>query len=313
MPESFDSMLAELADVAAAATVPPGIAEIRRRARQRTTQRRLTASALAFALVGVAGGAWAFTSHHYGTNSSVAPMSGSSATSAPSSSAPAATPAASGASGAYEFSYGADVSLWKTVAQGDGYLMVFSDGVVAMSTAKNFPLCYGQLGSASSASPSSVVIKSSQTLVDVSCDSVGLTGRLSLAPGPSGDELLFTEPASSFSGGYTQTYSRQPFGDGATLASVPSGKWMAVDGTNRTLVVATDGSISYTEYRNGGKPYTGAGLIDAYYGSAVRAVINCSSGGAVSPCGVLLLEPSPKPGEIVVFSSYGAETFMHQG
>jgi hypothetical protein len=83
MPESFDTMLAELADVAAAAIVPPSLAEVRRRARQRMLRRRVAASALALALVGVAGGAWAVAYHRFGTDGTMAPMAGQSTASSP--------------------------------------------------------------------------------------------------------------------------------------------------------------------------------------------------------------------------------------
>ena len=150
MPESFDTMLAELADVAAEAIVPPGLAEVRRRARERTLRRRMTASAIALTLISVVGGGWAVAQHRFDNDDTIAPVAGQSTSSSAPSPAPAAagaraTPSASAVGGVYAFTGGSDVVVWKSGAAQDNYLMIFSDGTVALSTAGSFPLLAGCL------------------------------------------------------------------------------------------------------------------------------------------------------------------------
>jgi hypothetical protein len=155
VPESFDGMLEELADAAAAGVALPDVADVRRRARQRTVHRRMTASALAFALLCVSGVAGAAidgrlrppgkVSAASAPGVSVAPLGTGSAAGTPTS-----TPSASaGAGSSYAAAY---AGVWAGKPP-DSYLVVFPDGVMGLSQGGGFPLCYGQALATSSASP----------------------------------------------------------------------------------------------------------------------------------------------------------------
>ncbi|MBR7825460.1 hypothetical protein KDK95_04025 [Actinospica sp. MGRD01-02] len=327
MPESFGSMLEELADAAASAVALPGTDAIRRRARERVVHRRMAASALVLVLIGGTGGAWAAVNHHTRTDATAArPMDGASAAPVPAGSPASAAPSASTSTsgGAYAFTSSDDMSIWKTGLAQDGYLMVFSDGVVALSTAGSFPLCYGRLLAADSAAAATPAVlagvpTSKDLLTDVTCDNFGVTSGLSVAVASKGTELVVTVPSNKSSGAYLETYARQSlFAYGATFPAmfqIPSGTWKSMDGENRTLVVGADGSVSFTAYVNAGKQYTGTGAIDMEYPTGIRAEIYCANGGAkTAPCGVFLIEQNPQTSdELTVYGSYGPETFVRTG
>jgi hypothetical protein len=156
VPESFDGMLEELADAAAAGVTMPDLADVRRRARQRTVHRRVTASALAFALLcvsGVAGAAIDGRLRPPGNVSaagapgvSVAPLGTGTA-----SGTPTPTPSASaGADSTYAAAY---AGVWAGKPP-NSFVVVFPDGVMGLSQGSGFPLCYGQALATSAASPS---------------------------------------------------------------------------------------------------------------------------------------------------------------
>ena len=159
VPESFDGMLAELAEAAAAGVTMPDLADVRRRARQRTVHRRMTASAVAFALLCVSGVAGAAIDGRFRPPSKISPVSAPSASSGPLGASPAlgagtstASPTASiGADGSY-YDYAAFAGLWVGKPPND-YVVVFPDGVVALSQDGEFPLCYGAGQVTTSASP----------------------------------------------------------------------------------------------------------------------------------------------------------------
>jgi hypothetical protein len=326
MPESFGSMLEELADAAASAVALPGTDAIRRRARERVVHRRMAASALMLVLIGGTCGAWAVVNQHTRTDATVGPMGGASAAPAPTRSpASGAPPAgASPSGGAYMFTSGDDMSIWKTGIAQDGYLMVFSDGVVALSTAGSFPLCYGRLLAGDSAPAATPVVvagvpTSKDLLRDVVCDNFGVTSGLSVVVASKATELVVTVPSGKSGGAYLETYGRQSlFAGGETfpaMSRIPSGTWKSMDGENRTLVVGADGSVSFTAYVSTGKQYTGTGVIDMVYPTGIRAEIYCANGGAkTAPCGVFLIEQDPQTGdELTVYGSYGPETFIRTG
>jgi len=160
MPESFDSMLAELADAAGGSVALPDLAAVRRRAGQRTVRRRMTASAIAFALLCVTGVAGAAIDGRFGrpsgVNTASAP-SGSSAgaTGTPGSATP--SPSATASSGAAEGTDGSFVGVWENSAARGGYLMVFPDGVVGLSETGGASLCYGRVSSGLTASQTAAV------------------------------------------------------------------------------------------------------------------------------------------------------------
>jgi hypothetical protein len=155
VPESFDGMLEELADAAAAGVTMPDLADVRRRARQRTVHRRVTASALAFALVCVSGVAGAAIDGRLRPPGKVSAVSAPGVSVAPLGTGPAPgtpTPTPSASAGADSSFYAAYAGLWAGKPPG-GYLVVFPDGVMGLSQGVGFPLCYAQALATSSASP----------------------------------------------------------------------------------------------------------------------------------------------------------------
>lgn len=324
MPESFDSMLEELAEAAASATVPPGLDAVRRRARERVVHRRIAVSALVLTLIGGSGGAWAAVSQHPGANETVGPMGASSTSARPGPALTASGGVASPSpSAAYARGSGTEPSIWMTSPKQDSYLIVFGDGVVALSTAGSFPLCYGRLlgmGSASAAVITAVPA-AKQPLGDVACDDFGVTSGLAISLVKNGTVLVVGVPGSGAGAAYTETYAQQQAvygGSGVTsspMMQIPSGTWKSTDGNNRTLVIGADGSVSFTAYVNTGKQYTGIGTIDARFPTGARAVIACASGNIKgTPCGVFLIEQDPQAWDgIVVYGSYGPETFIRTG
>lgn len=154
MPESFDSMLAELADAAGGSVALPDLAAVHRRAGQRTVRRRMTASAIAFALLCVTGVAGAAIDGRFGRPGGVNAASAPSVSSEPSAGTAGATGAAGSAtptpSGTASSAAGAQpdssfVGVWETSPAQDGYLLVFPDGVVGLSEAGGASLCYGRV------------------------------------------------------------------------------------------------------------------------------------------------------------------------
>jgi hypothetical protein len=350
MPESFDTMLAELADAAAETIVPPGLAEVRRRARERTLHRRITASAIALTLIGVVGGGWALAQHRFDHDDTIAPVAGQSTSSAASSSASSAegargTPSASSDGGVYAFTGGSDVVVWKSGTAQDNYLMIFSDGTVALSTAGSFPLCYGRLGAlttsvspasgpsvsaAETASVGSAVPPARQPLADVSCDNFGTNSGITAVPAGDGTTVWLT--LSGATNAASETFTRvtgldtggatRGVVDGATLKLL-AGTWVSADANKRVLQIGGDGVVSFVAYANVSKQYTGSGKIDTAYPNGARAVFDCAGTGGsavskakgiVTPCEVLLIQETAKSlDEITVYGSYGPEVFIRKG
>ena len=166
MPESFDSMLAEMADAAAAGLAPPDPAAVRRRARQRTLRRRSTVSALVLALLCGSGAGYAVLHQRTGRTEDVVgapvPSAGSggaspgptlaaAAASASAAAAAAASPSGSGGSGGQ--AYSAIAGVWSAEPNQDTYVLVFPDGVVGLSQSDALTLCAGRIGTTLSASP----------------------------------------------------------------------------------------------------------------------------------------------------------------
>jgi hypothetical protein len=133
-----------------------------------------------------------------------------------------------------------------------------------------------------------------------------------------GSLLQVGVPAKGGGAGYTQMYTRQQdlSVEGgvptAPMTQIPYGTWKSADGNDRTLVIGTDGSVSFTAYANTAKEYTGTGSIDADFPTGARAAIDCATGTAkATPCGVFLIEQNTQTAdEIVVYGSYGPETFI---
>jgi hypothetical protein len=322
MPESFDSILEELAEAAASATVPPGLEAVRRRARERVVHRRMAVSALVLTLIGGSGGAWAAVSQHPRTNETVGPMGASSASARPNPATGASGLTASPSpSGAYALGSGTDPGIWMNGSVKDGYLIVFGDGVVALSAAGSFPLCYGRLLGVGPDSKGVIAgaPTTKQSLGDVACDDFGVTSGLSIYPVKNGAVLEVSVPVNGASAAYTRAYAQQQALYGGVTSSpmmqIPSGTWKSTDGNNRTLVIGADGSVSFSASVNTGRQYTGIGTIDAQFPTGARAVIDCASGNSKgTPCGVFLIEQDPQAWDgIVVYGSYGPETFIRTG
>jgi hypothetical protein len=154
VPESFDGMLEELADAAAAGVTMPDLADVRRRARQRTVHRRVTASALAFALLCVSGVAGAAIDGRLRPPGKVSAVSAPGVTVAPLGTGPAPgtpTPTPSASAGADSSFAAAYAGVWAGKPP-DSFMVVFPDGVMGLSQGSGFPLCYGQALATSSAS-----------------------------------------------------------------------------------------------------------------------------------------------------------------
>jgi hypothetical protein len=154
VPESFDGMLEELADAAAAGVTMPDLADVRRRARQRTVHRRVTASALAFALLCVSGVAGAAIDGRLRPPGKVSAVSAPGVSVAPLGTGPAPgtpTPTPSTSAGADSSYAAAYAGVWAGKPP-DSYLVVFPDGVMGLSEGNGFPLCFGQALATSSAS-----------------------------------------------------------------------------------------------------------------------------------------------------------------
>jgi hypothetical protein len=344
MPENFDTMLAELADAVAEASTPPGLEQVRRRARQRELHRRMSVSVVALALIGAVGGGWIVAHHRYDPTDTVAPLSGQTSSSWSSTPRTGATPvpngvrtapSASSRAGAYAFTGGAEAVVWSVGGViSDNYLIVFSDGTVALSSAGYPALCYGRLGAAGTASTAAATSTSNsasitdaglsavpgQPIVDVACDNFGSTTGLTAQPLANGTVVALSVPGSTAAAGETFT-QLSAFGKSGAPGSLPesmllkllAGVWISADGSEQTLIVGIDGSVSYRAFTGTATPYAESGRIDAKYSTGARAVLGCKS-GVVSACQVLLIEGvSPSADDITVYGSNGPVPFVRKG
>ena len=339
VPESFDGMLAELADTAASSVSLPDISVVRRRARQRVTHRRLTASALAFALLCVAGAAGTAIDVHSRHSETVIPLSApglsssaqatGSATGSPTGTGATAVPSSNATSAASaRAEYAPYAGVWSEVATQNGTVIVFPDGVVALSQSGAFPMCYARLASGSAASPVSTgasnpsVFESTLPFIGNSCDSTSVTRDLVLDD-KTGTLGLTLETPGQAKAGYSVAYARA-LGLSALLASGGGamfkqlvGDWIAVKDPREFFNVGDNGRVAFvTDGATGGSP-GGTGVIDAYYSVGARVLTNCSTTAqqdtatspAIQGCGVLLLALGAKPGELTVYTGAGAEVF----
>jgi len=155
----------------------------------------------------------------------------------------------------------------------------------------------------------------------VACDDFGTTSGLSISPLKSGAVLQVGVPANGASAAYTRTYipqqdlSTEGGVTNSPMTQIPSGTWKSLDANNRTIVIGADGSVSFTANVNAGKQYTGIGTIDSMFPTGARAVIDCANGTTNgAPCGVFLIEQNTQAAdELVVYGSYGPETFIRTG
>jgi hypothetical protein len=315
MPESFDGMLADLADVAAAAIPLPDVASVRRRARERKAHRRMAVSALALVLLGTCGGTLAAVSGRFMPKprseiGAVAPGStaavSSAGTSSPGPGGRSATPtpdaSAAGSTAAYK-----DVAgVWQPVGGGE-YLIVFPDGEVGLGQKGAWQLCDGHLGG--------LVAGDAFTVDQLACSDYGTTGLTLRAVIP-GKELALAVPSGSGQTAYTVQYQRTD----AALVQSPdqaiamklAGDWSSMGVDKRSLLVTGNGVVSLLGFSSDGGTVHASGTITGFYGDGARVEIPC----AVKPgeqtggeCGVLELQLLNAK-EIAVVGSSGSETFI---
>jgi hypothetical protein len=337
VPESFDSMLAELADAAASSVPTPDLADVRRRARQRTVRRRATASALAFALVCVSGVAAAAIGGHARPAERVTPLSAPSAAAlATSGASGSATPAPTPTGPGGGTDYAAYAGVWSTGSLLASYAIVFPDGVVGVAQKTAFPLCYGQVATEASASPATGVTLSRATpmsevpFTQGDCDGSIGAGTLVLGDAGGSPSLTVTDSAKPTVGSplvFQRVASIEAAAtaaaDSAAVVKQLAGDWMELDDKSQMLSVDADGAVAYYTVGAGdsGSGFSGKGELDGYYGLSARALTECSSteqsqaakdgvGLAGKFCGVLLLHVGPAATEMSVYTGVGLQLFV---
>jgi hypothetical protein len=346
VPESFDSMLAELADAAASSVLTPDLADVRRRARQRTVRRRLTASALAFALVCVSGVAAAAIDGRSRPAERVTPLSAPSASPSPLATSGVTgtampTPSSTGLVDSTGTDYAAYAGVWSTGSLLASYAIVFPDGVVGVAQKTGFPLCYGQVVTTASASPATGVTLSRATPVSRvpftqgDCDGSIGAGDLIFADTGGSPSLTVTDSAKTTEGSplvFTRVASisaaaTAAAGSAAVIKQL-TGDWMELDDKSQMLSVNAAGEVTYGEVgatdsdSDSDSGFFGTGQLDGYYGLSARAVTDCSAavesqvakeglvGDASKFCGVLLLHVGPAASEMTVYTGVGLQVFV---
>jgi hypothetical protein len=351
VPESFDGMLEELADSAAASVTMPDVSEVRRRARQRTVHRRRTASALAFALLCVAGVAGATIDGRARRLETVTPLSAPGVGFSPlatSSALGTVTPAPSpGASTSADNPYDATYAgVWSTDSSQDSqgpFMIIFPDGAVGVGEKDGLPLCYGQLATPSSATPIAGATFANSTasagsgvsmlvFAESGCASANATHELVFDDTGSGSTLALTALAPTDASGYSTRYSRLlDLGDAGDAAEARQqvllktlvGDWTRVDSPSQLLRISADGAVAYTTAGTDSTAFNGTGEIDGYYGSSARVMTACPAAvekmqqargeGTGQICGLLLITPGTSSGEISVYTGVGLEVFSRVG
>lgn len=313
MPESFDGMLAELADAAAAVTPLPDVAAVRRRAHERTVRRRMGVSALVLVLLGTCGGTFAAVSARFKPRSEVA-ASAPGVTAKVTTEATPPTPVASQAAAptpdaaalADAAAYSAVAGTWQPV-KGGQYLIVFPDGEIGMGEAGAWQLCDGELASAGSGN---------FYVDELACGDYGTAG-LKLQSTVPGKELALTVPSRSGTGPLTVSYQRT--GSAAMATAGPAvlaklvGQWSSIGADKRSVLVAGNGTVSLVEVSSDGGVIEYAGMVTGYYPSGVRVVIPCVAkpGGQSlnGGCGVVELQQTDAK-QLIVVGSNGSEAFI---
>jgi hypothetical protein len=323
MPESFDGMLAELADAAGSATALPDLAAVRGRARQRTVRRRLAASALALSVLAACGGTVAAVSARHGSGTAgtltgpAATGAAPSASAAASSAVPTAATTAAGPGGApltgAAKAYAALSGLWQSPKRSQ--LIVFPDGEIGMSEAGTWALCEGLLKP----------VKDTFAVVGLTCGDYGTAG-LVLRQEPGGGGLTLTVPAHGSEPQTTVPYQREetiPAGFGAASAGLPgtkavvvkalAGTWSGGDSVKRTVSVTGDGQVDFSEVDTLGTKPGFEGFITAYADDAARVEVPCLKPyDGLKYCQVLELRYDGR-GLMTVVGGEGAEDFVPGG
>ena len=311
MPESFDAMLAELADAAAALTPVPDVAAVRRRAHERAVHRRMVASAFALILFGTCGGTLAVVDGQFSR-----PTQGTITPGATANVSTAATPSGGSAAlgGAVTSLDPSEIAVytqfagtWESAGGGE-YLVLFPDGGIGMSQKGAWQLCDGQLAD----------VGASLFYVDeLACGDYGTSGLMLIGSGT--DAMKLSVPALDGSSPRTVLYRRVPApttasADEAVVQSM-AGDWFG-DGGRRRLVVGADGAVSLVILGGGTSASVEyPGSVTGAYPDGVRVEVSCTAGAgapAGTECGVVELERLG-PTRLYVVGSAGAELFTLDG
>jgi len=320
MPESFDSMLSELADAAVSATGLPDIAAIRKRARQRTVRHRMAVSALAVALVGVSGVAVAAVAAHRpwtSTGVAAAASPGTTATvrsAAPSPSllgtpSPTPTSAASSASSSASSTASAfrapTVGLWKRSDATTGYLVIYGpDGtngqnaVIGITEAGSWDLCYGIIAP--------VNAKGIYPITGVQCGG-NLAPDMQLGFDKGTGFILFV-PATKTTAAYTIPYQNDDtdLGDAGVNPNIQAAVGTWVDSAGRKFTFSANGTAVWSGLSHG-SVQSGTGTVQSALGG-LSVLVPCSSGTGY--CGVFQLVFNPSLTQMTVIGSYGPDQFQ---
>jgi hypothetical protein len=309
MPESFDAMLADLADAAAAVTPLPDVAAVRRRARERSVHRRMAVSAFALILLGTCGGTAAVVAGHLNgtTQGTITPG----ATANVSSAAVPPDGAAQGVGGTAPDTSGVEAyapiaGTWMSVA-GDEYLVVFPDGGIGMSEKGAWQLCDGQLAD----------VGSEVFYVDeIACGDYGTSGLMLTGVGD-GALLKLSVPGLGGSTPQTVVYRRlaavSAASGTASAAQNLAGDWLSAD-ARRRLVIGTGGAVTLLTAGSTGAEAAYLGTVTGVYGDGVRVEISCKTASAAdgTRCGVVELERVDAT-RLYVVGSTGSELFTLEG
>ena len=318
MPESFEGMLAELADAAASVTPLPDLALVRGRARERTVRHRLAVSALALTVLAAGGGTLAVVSAQHQPTAGVGPL-GTAAASGP---APEQSPTPSGVAsgdgatavpnvGSLDTApYTAAAGLWQSLVGGQE-LIVFPDGVLGIGESGQWAFCEARIKPVGDGL-SFVVYDNG---VCSGYDAAGMSLRVQ-----GGKELTLAIPAAGKLRSTMVSYLRVGAGlgaatdAGAVVGKELIGSWVSKTGEIRDIRLFAGGYTQLEEFTTSGADGTVAGNVTGYYADAVRVEIPCTGGttGSVSNCMVVELQYDGQ-GQMSAVGSAGAEFFGVSG
>jgi hypothetical protein len=309
MPESFESMLAAMAEEAVSATRTPSAAAVRRRGRQRTTRNRMVASAMALGALGGAVAGGMATRIPTSPQIAVAPEATYSAPlpEASGSGAPgAATPVLVGPEGSPA------TGLWRRADGVSGYLIIFPStgsgsphyGEIGLSEPGSFPLCYGRLAT--------TPVNSVYAISDVACGA-GVPASLTLtyAAGATGGTLMLHVPASSGVPATDIPYTLEPAASAGlpqpTDSALLAGTWTS---GSDTVTIQPDGLVRWS-IQSHGSLQSGSGTVSGYADGGAIVTGACATGAG--ECAVLQLQVDATYDQLTVLSGYGPEVFGRTG
>lgn len=313
MPESFESMLAEMAEAAVSGTRAPSATDVRRRGRQRAVRLRMVVSAAVLTTVcGVIAGGVATKVIGAGPNTAVVPAatySDSPAPPLPSAAAtapgydnagPSASPDASGSGPIAELIMG----QWRRTDGTFGELFIYPPGganqyaVVGISASGVFPLCYGRIAT--------VPAGGQFGITGVTCGG-SLASDMSLAYGDSlGTTLVLRIPDSTGKQVDIPFTLASPDTTAAPSVAAVAGTWISSVGT---VTVQAGGEVSWTVTSHG-TPQSGTGTVTGSFAGGIVVTGPCNPGPAL--CSVLQLDYSAAKDQLTVIGSAGPQTFTRK-